>query len=424
MKRLLVLFILLQAEAAFGQIDIAGDWDHPGPVLMEDPVDRGTGPDVGDTLGSPLNEAGVLKAESYSPSWLNIPEHQCMPHPPSGAFWNPSTVSINKEYDPLTRRLIAYRIQGTFGLDRVIWMDGRPHPSADEVHTFQGFSTGRWEGDLLAVETSHLKENWLRRNGVRTSDRTRMIEHFIRRGNLMTVVIVLEDPVYLSEPFVRTTEYVLNTQPAPALGRPFNNPEEGPIFFKRFPAEELGGDKHHVPHFLPGTTPLFPEFAKSRGVPEWILKAGTATMYPEFGRRLRQPGNDAVRPPAAPLESQRPRNTGIRSMHVQGQVWVVMGGGANVTVQVGSEGVLVVDTGLEQSADAVLAEIRRIAGEKPIRYVINTSWKDDHTGGDVKISAARTPQDQHAAVIAHENVPLRLGQRMQVPRQDIRCAFR
>src|SRR5574339_225921 len=66
---------LLAGNTAFAQIDIAGDWDHPGPVLMEDPVDRGNGPEVGDTLGSPLNEAGIREAESYSPSWINIPEH-------------------------------------------------------------------------------------------------------------------------------------------------------------------------------------------------------------------------------------------------------------------------------------------------------------------------------------------------------------
>src|SRR3712207_8044652 len=40
---------------------------------------------------------------------------------------------------------------------RTIWMDGRSHPPANALHTWEGFSTGRWDGDVLTVETTHLK---------------------------------------------------------------------------------------------------------------------------------------------------------------------------------------------------------------------------------------------------------------------------
>ena len=86
-------------------------------------------------------------------------------------------------------------------------------------------------------------------------------------------------------------------------------------------------------------------------------------MYPEFGERLNQPPAGDVAPPPAvnPPRSEGPQ--GVRSMHVKGQVWAVMGGGGSVTVQVGDEGVLLVDTGSEAMSDSVRAEIRKIAGD-------------------------------------------------------------
>ena len=81
---------------------------------------------------------------------------------------------------------------------RDIWMDGRPHPPDFDAHTWQGFSTGRWEGNVLVVETSHLKAGWVRRNGLALSDRARMTERFFRHGNLLTHTSIIEDPVYLT----------------------------------------------------------------------------------------------------------------------------------------------------------------------------------------------------------------------------------
>src|ERR1051325_5692135 len=77
-------------------------------------------------------------------------------------------------------------------------------------------------------------------------------------------------------------------------------------------------------------------------------------------------------------------NVQVRSLHVQGNVWMINGGFVNAAIQVGDEGVLVVDTMVEPLADKFLAEIRKIAGNKPIRYIINTHVHPDHTGGDEK----------------------------------------
>ena len=67
---------------------------------------------------------------------------------------------------------------------------------------------------------------------------------------------------------------------------------------------------------------------------------------------------------------------------------MINAGSVNVAAQIGDQGVLLVDTGTEAAADAILAEVRRLAGDKPIRYIVNTHAHRDHTGGNVTIAAA------------------------------------
>jgi cyclase len=101
-------------------------------------------------------------------------------------------------------------------------------------------------------------------------------------------------------------------------------------------------------------------------------------------------------------------------LKVHGQVYLVAGPAGNAVVQIGDQGVLVVDTMREQDADALLAEIRKLAGSKAIRYVVNTHAHLDHTGGNAKVSQAGTQlvggnfggqvQGDHAFIFAHEKV--------------------
>ena len=99
----------------------------------------------------------------------------------------------------------------------------------------------------------------------------------------------------------------------------------------------------------------------------------------------------------------------IETFHVQGNVYMLIGAGANIAVQTGSDGVLVVDTGLPETRDAVLAAIRRIS-DGPIRWIINTSYDPDHTGGNETISqAGMTVNGNPAAIIAHEKVLARMS---------------
>jgi len=105
----------------------------------------------------------------------------------------------------------------------------------------------------------------------------------------------------------------------------------------------------------------------------------------------------------------RAQQTEIETFHVQGNVYMLIGAGANIAVQTGDDGVLVVDTGARESAADVLAAIRRLS-DKPIRWIINTHAHEDHTGGNETISQAGiTVNGNPAAIIAHERVLARMS---------------
>jgi len=105
---------------------------------------------------------------------------------------------------------------------------------------------------------------------------------------------------------------------------------------------------------------------------------------------------------------------------VRDGIYMIVGAGGNTTVQVGEHGVLVVDTKLATASDALLAAIRKIS-DKPIRYIVNTHWHADHIGSNQTIakagstiaggnvSGAIADAGEGAAVIAHENVLVRMS---------------
>ena len=94
----------------------------------------------------------------------------------------------------------------------------------------------------------------------------------------------------------------------------------------------------------------------------------------------------------------------IESFHVQGNIWLLAGSTANVVVQIGDDGIIVVDPGGIDTGEQVLAAIRELS-DAPIRWIINTHEHADHTGANAAISAAgETVNGNPAAIVAHENV--------------------
>jgi len=99
----------------------------------------------------------------------------------------------------------------------------------------------------------------------------------------------------------------------------------------------------------------------------------------------------------------------IQTIPVQGNVYMLVGAGGNMTVQVGNDGVLVVDTQYEQLAPKLVAAIRKLS-EKPIVWMVNTAVDADHTGGnDALPKLANAAVRQNVRIIAHENVVNRMS---------------
>ena len=119
---------------------------------------------------------------------------------------------------------------------------------------------------------------------------------------------------------------------------------------------------------------------------------------------------------AAVAAQQGGAQPALRVSLVQGNVHLITGAGANITVQVGANGVLLVDTPAPSQAAQVMAEVRKLS-PAALRYIIQTSVNSDSVGGTAAIlgppAAAALPFGfvglNRASVIAHENVLNRLS---------------
>jgi cyclase len=156
-----------------------------------------------------------------------------------------------------------------------------------------------------------------------------------------------------------------------------------------------------------------------------LVSAGVGTE----ARQAPQPGAPGRgQPPAAPA-APAPQGRGARgaappaadadihTLHVQGNVYMLVGAGGNITVQIGDDGVLLVDTGLAQNAEKVVAAVRTLSN-KPIRYIINTHVHPDHVGGNDVIGRLGSTiaggnvgagAGVGAAILSHENVLNRMS---------------
>src|SRR5262249_25911975 len=99
---LLLLLAMLSSRPASAQVDLAGEWS---PRVYNDHMD------IGDYTGIPLNEAGRLRAESWHPEQLDLPENLCRPHPIDiGLRVSVSQLRITTELDNETRQPVGLRL--------------------------------------------------------------------------------------------------------------------------------------------------------------------------------------------------------------------------------------------------------------------------------------------------------------------------
>jgi hypothetical protein len=338
----LPVLLALATEALYGQgrpapafdIDVTGYWT---PTLHEDALERGNGPEIADYGGFALNEAGRLFALSYDPSRLTLRQHQCdgyiMPYQ-MRALGN---FRIWEERDPHTQQLIAIDVwaQTTEG-HRVIWMDGRPHPPAWAPHSFTGFSSGQFVGNALVIYTTHLKQGWLRRNGSPESDQATVTEFIVRHGDHLTDTTVVTDPVYLTEPEVRSNDYV--RQPA----------DPHAWLYACDDGEEITGRAPDVvPNYLFGKQPFAREYSERYKLPFVASLSGAESIYPGFAAKAKNATEAEalakLQPePDQPSQTSRaqdpePRDGEIHVLPIRGNVYMLVGDGGNIVVQTGDE---------------------------------------------------------------------------------------
>jgi hypothetical protein len=257
------------------RVDISGDW---AVTTNEDQPHRAPGPELGDYTGLPLNDADRQKAEAWDATILSQPERQAQAHPAQYWMRGPGpALRILKILNPVTQQQIAYTIAGGFGrADRIIYIDGRNHPSDYSEHTWDGYSTGEWdENGAFTITTTHMKNGVIQRNGSATSPYGKMTEKFFRHGLYLMLFSYLDDPIYFEEPMVRSHNWTWNPAGNMGLGNPFE------------PVDELG-DKPlgWVPFFALGT--MQTEFSEVHKIPLKATLGGKENLYPEFMDKIKQ----------------------------------------------------------------------------------------------------------------------------------------
>jgi hypothetical protein len=282
MKRTLFLLLLACATIpAPGQmVRVEPGFDLTGTYTPTPNEENIGNPFLVDYLGLPINDAARAWALAWNPARLDSPEHQCEAHAVPYLYGGPGNLRIWEERDPQTQALIDIRqYHSNYEQSRTIWMDGRAHPPEGAPHTWTGFSTGKWEGNMLTVYTTHIKKGDERRNGVPSSDEVTLLEHFILNSDYLIRINIVNDPIYLTEPLVKSRVFAKASQE----GQNWLYPCEY--------VEEVSGRKRGaVPSYMPGENPFIAEFADQFHIPREAVLGGAATMYPDYLLRMKKTG--------------------------------------------------------------------------------------------------------------------------------------
>jgi cyclase len=103
----------------------------------------------------------------------------------------------------------------------------------------------------------------------------------------------------------------------------------------------------------------------------------------------------------AHVSEKQQQDVVIKTEKVAGNVYVLFGQGGNIGVSAGADGILMIDDQFERLADKIKAALKELGSDRP-RFVFNTHWHGDHTGGNPVFG-------RDSIIVAHENVRKRLS---------------
>jgi glyoxylase-like metal-dependent hydrolase (beta-lactamase superfamily II) len=131
-----------------------------------------------------------------------------------------------------------------------------------------------------------------------------------------------------------------------------------------------------------------------------MLRLALVAVVATFaGSALAQP---AVQAPMAPPPLVDWAKVEIKATDLGNKIWMLTGQGGNITVAVGSDAIIMVDGQFAPLSDKIKAAIKEIS-PLPIRYLVNTHFHGDHTGGNENFAK------DGATIVAHDNVRVRLA---------------
>ena len=205
------------AAPATAEPNLEGFWnlafdatEPPADMLAKLPPDTVVIEDTG-VVEFPENEYGGLrlkpaalaKAQAWKPEDEMDLSRVCLPPSIVYAIQGPFPFEVHQ-----TPELIVLKYE-YFDQVRLVHMDGRDHPPADAPHSKMGHSTGRWDGDELVIDTTHIAPSTITNNGLDHSGSIHMVERYRLSpdGNRLTAIQWFEDPEVLDNAGARVIEW-------------------------------------------------------------------------------------------------------------------------------------------------------------------------------------------------------------------------
>jgi len=275
----LVCASMLYTGAVLAQVDLSGTW-----ALASDTIDAGTGRVADDFAGIPLNAQGRAAGLAWTADEQQELHRQCEPWGPDyiiTGLWGGRFTAVRDRFGTVHGWNVTISVYDR--LPMVIWTDGREPPSPEALHTYSGFTSGKWQGDTLVTLTTHLKDDFLERNGTPSSNQETFEMFMSPHGDQMAITGVVRDPVYLASPWVIAGTLARRVDTGGAV----NN-----SVLYCMPAElQAVSDGYHAGGELPNQIKTLEMYQTERyNIPLDAALGGPATQYPEFRQHMLQEG--------------------------------------------------------------------------------------------------------------------------------------